>query len=353
LKWDRWLPATEEEDLIMSGSIARRGFARLLALLGAAVISFAAHGQSPAPRQDVTLRLDWIPTWYHSVFYLALNRGYYSDAGLNVTIGQGKGSAATAQVVGAGSETFGLMDMSTMMLAISNGAPLVAVGGLIQRSPEAIISLSTANIRAPKDLEGKRWGFTAGSSGETIFKLFAAKTGVDESKLSKVTVDAAAKLTFLLAEKIDFITDWAVSVNPLIKAQGKTPANLIYADYGVHFNASTLATTRSMLASKPEVVRGFLAATVKGIEEALKDPPSAVDALVGNQPSVAGNRELMIGQMKELTSFLHSDQTHGKPTLWLAPEDVASTLEIAKRLRPTAESLKVSDLFTDEFLPKR
>jgi NitT/TauT family transport system substrate-binding protein len=338
----------------LSGSPAHIG-PRLLVMLGAALITFAAHAQAPTttPRQDVTLRLDWIPTWYHSVFYSALNRGYYSDVGLNLTIGQGKGSAATAQVVGSGSETFGLMDMSTMMLAITNGAPLVAVGGLIQRSPEAVISLSSTNIKAPKDLVGKRWGFTAGSSGETIFKLFAAKTGVDDSKLVRITVDAGAKLTFLLTEKVDFITDWAVSVNPLIAAQGKTPANLVYSDYGVHFNASSLATTKSMLASKPEVVKGFLNATVKGIEEAMKNPPAAVDALIANQPTVAGNRELMIGQMKELAGFLHSDRTKGRPTLWLAPEDVASTLEVAKLLRTTAESLRVNDLFTNEFLPKQ
>jgi NitT/TauT family transport system substrate-binding protein len=338
----------------MSGATARVGLPRLLVMLGAAVIASAAHGQqSTAPRQDVTLRLDWIPTWYHSVFYTALNRGFYSDAGLNVTIGQGKGSATTAQVVGSGSETFGLMDMSTMMLAISSGAPLKAIGGLIQRSPEAVIFVSPTNIKTPKDLEGKRWGFTAGSSGETIFTLFAAKTGVDDSKLVRITVDAGAKLTFLLAGRVDFVTDWGVSVNPLIVAQGKTPGNLVYSDYGVHFNASSLATTTTMLQSKPEVVRGFVAATVKGIEEAMKNPEAAIDALIANQSAVAGNRDLMIGQMKELESFLHSDRTKGKPTLWLAPEDVASTLEVAKRLRKTAENLQVNDLFTNEFLPKQ
>jgi NitT/TauT family transport system substrate-binding protein len=337
----------------MSGSFSRVGLPRLLVVLGAAVITFAAYGQSSPPRQDVTLRLDWIPTWYHSVFYTALNRGYYSDAGLNLSIGQGKGSTATAQVVGSGSETFGLMDMSTMMLAIGSGAPLVAVGGLIQRSPEAVISLSSTNIKSPKDLEGKRWGYTAGSSGETLFTLFAAKTGVDDSKLARITVDAGAKLTFLLTGKVDFITDWGASVNPLIVAQGKTPGNLVYADYGVHFVASSLATTKSILASKPEVVKGFVAATVKGIEEAMKNPEAAVDALIANQSAVAGNRDLMIGQMKGLGTFLHSDATKGKPTLWLAPEDVASTLEVAKRLRKTTESLQVNDLFTNEFLPKQ
>ena len=338
----------------MFGSTACIGWPRLLVMLGAAVITSAAHSQpSMAPRQDVTLRLDWIPTWYHSVFYIALNRGFYSDVGLNVTIGQGKGSATTAQVVGSGSETFGLMDMSTMMLAIGSGAPLKAIGGLIQRSPEAVIFLSSTNIKTPKDLEGKRWGYTAGSSGETIFTLFAAKTGVDDSKLVRITVDAGAKLTFLLAGRVDFVTDWGASVNPLIVAQGKSPGNLVYADYGVHFNASSLATTTTMLATKPEVVRGFVAATVKGIEEAMKNPEAAVDALIANQSAVAGNRDLMIGQMKGLGDFLHSDRTKGKPTLWLAPEDVASTLEVAKRLRKTAENLQVNDLFTNEFLPKQ
>jgi NitT/TauT family transport system substrate-binding protein len=335
--------------------LSRAPSVRLLILLGVLLVPFAAHGQAPsmAPRQDVSLRLDWVPTWYHGVFYLALNRGYYSDAGLNMTIGQGRGSATTAQVVGSGTETFGLMDMSTMMLAISTGAPLVAIGGLMQRSPEAVISLTSANIKTPKDVEGKRWGFTAGSSGETIFKLFAARNGIEESKLGRVTVDAGAKITFLLTERVDFITDWAVSVNPIIAAQGKTPASLLYADHGVQFNASTFATTKTVIASKPEVVRGFLAATIKGIEEGMKNPPAAIDALIANHPATAGNREVMIGQMKELANFLHTDRTKGKPTLWLAPEDVASTLEVAKRLRPTAETLQVNDLFTNEYLPKQ
>ena len=142
-------------------------------------------------------------------------------------------------------------------------------------------------------------------------------------------------------------------MNPIIAAQGKTPTSLLYADHGVQFNASTFATTKSVIASKPEVVRGFLAATIKGIEEAMKDPPAAIDALIANHPAVAGNREVMISQMKELASFLRTDRTKGKPTLWLAPEDVASTLEVAKRLRPTAESLQVNDLFTNDYLPRQ
>ncbi len=117
-----------------------------------------ANPRARRPRQDVSLRLDWVPTWYHGVFYLALNRGYYSDAGLNMTIGQGRGSATTAQVVGSGTETFGLMDMSTMMLAVGTGAPLVAIGGLMQRSPEAVISLVFREHQGAEGCRGQALG---------------------------------------------------------------------------------------------------------------------------------------------------------------------------------------------------
>src|SRR4029078_5268899 len=128
----------------MSGSVVKVGLLRMVAMLGMMLLAFSAHGQSPnaAARQDVTLRLDWIPTWYHVPFYYALDRGFYREAGLNVSIGQGKGSTTTAQVVAAGSETFGLIDLSTMMLAMASGAPLKAIGGLIQRSPEAVVFIA-------------------------------------------------------------------------------------------------------------------------------------------------------------------------------------------------------------------
>jgi hypothetical protein len=56
--------------------------------------------------------------------------------------------------------------------------------------------------------------------------------------------------------------------------------------------------------------------------------------------------------MKNLGNFLHTERTKGKPTLWLDPQDVAATLEVAKRLRKTAEGLQAAELFTNDYLPK-
>jgi NitT/TauT family transport system substrate-binding protein len=343
--------------MITSAYASRLHAMPFVAIVIAAFVPFAAHDQTKpaatAPRADVSLRLDWIPTWYHAPFYHALDQGYYRNAGLNLSIGQGKGSATTAQVVGAGSETFGLMDMSIMTLAAGSGAPLKAIGGYIQRSPDAAVFLTTSNIRSPKDLEGKRWGYSTGSSSETLFPLFAAKTGIDESKIVKITMDPGAKLAFLLAGRIDLIADWGATVDPLIVAQGKTPGNFVYADYGVFFIARALVTTTTMISAKPDIVKAFLAATVNGIEDAIKNPTTAVDAFIAHQPAIASNREQLIAQMRAFGEFLHSKSTAGRPTLWMASEDVASTLDAARQLGTAAANVQLTNLFTNEFLPRQ
>ena len=337
----------------MSGSVSYLGhLPRLLAILGAALVVSMSPARSGAQGQAASLRLDWIPSWYQAPFYHALERGYYKDAGLNLKIGQGKGSMLTAQVVAAGSETFGFMDLSTMMLAVGRGASLKAIGGVIQRSPDSVITLSTSGIKSPKDLEGKRWGYTTGSASENLFSVFAANTGVDESKIVKNTMDAGAKISSLLAGKVDFIVSWGVTVNPLIAKQGKTPVNILYADHGVNVIARALVTTTSTISSRPEVVRAFVAATVKGMEDSIKDPAMAVDSMIVHQQAVASNRDELVTQMKSYGAYIHSKATVGKPTLWMATEDVASTLEVAKQVGPVGD-LQASNLFTNEFLPRQ
>lgn len=325
---------------------------RMFVILGMSSLAFSAWGQ--APRQDVSLRLDWIPSWYQAPFYHALERGYYRDAGLNVTIGQGKGSTLTAQVVAAGSETFGFMDLSTMILAVGRGAPLKAIGGVIQRSPDSVISLSTSNIKTPKDLEGKRWGYTTGSASENLFTVFAAKAGVDEAKIAKNTMDAGAKISSLLAGRVDFIVSWGATVNPFIVKQGKTPVNILYADYGVNVIARALVTTTGTISSRPDVVRAFVAAIAKSMDESVRNPAMSVDSFIAQQPALASSRDELVAQMKTYGDFIHSKATVGKPTLWMASEDVASTFEAAKQQMGTAAgNLQVNALFTNDFLPKQ
>lgn len=327
--------------------------------LGAAVFSQAGRvlaAPSPAvspPRnlENVSLRLDWLPTGYHAPFFLALARGYYAGQGLAVDIQDGRGSSLTVKLVGAGTATFGLASLATMSLAVAEGAPLRAVAGIIQKMPDGIISLVEADIRSPKDLEGKRMAFTPGSSSELLFPAFALAAGVDDSKVVKITLEAGARLTTLLQGRADFMADWAFTQVPVIKAQGRTPSVILYADYGVNVLGHGLVTTIDVIKSRPAVVQGFVAASIRGIEEALNDPQAAVDAMLKYRQDL--NRDLLTEQLKGLRAHLHTKNSVRMPTGRFSRADWAATVDLLVKYMGIKRSVAIDELFTNDFIPRR
>src|SRR5262249_26460269 len=142
----------------------------------------------PAP-EKASFRLDLVASGYHAPLVLAMARGYYADQGLDLEIGDGRGSTTTVRVVGAGTDTFGMASQATMALAVAEGVPVRAIAGIIQKMPEGIISIQEAGISTPKDLEGRTMAYTPGSSGELLFPAFAAATGIDAARVNQVTVE--------------------------------------------------------------------------------------------------------------------------------------------------------------------
>jgi NitT/TauT family transport system substrate-binding protein len=350
--------------------VVRRRLSLVLALVFVASVTACASGAAPAATSSasakasaaaatpsaapvpVSLRLDWLPGWYHSAFHIALNRGYYKEAGIDLTIVDGNGSNTTGTVVAAGSDTFGLMSLPAMITLVDKGAKLQSIGTYIQRVPETVISLSTTNIKTPKDLEGKRWGYTAGSSGENLFPIFAAKTGIDVNKITKVNLAASAKLQALLLGQIDFVTDWSANVDPVIIAAGKTPAGIAYADNGVNVLGHTLVATPATITGKPELVKGFLAATVKGINAAMAEPDAAVAALIQNRPAMADQKASLVEAVKNLKNYVHTKASTGKAIGFTEAEDVAATLAAMTQYFALASAPKAETLYTNDLLPK-
>src|SRR5580704_11948794 len=131
----------------MRGSYVMRGILALIAAIALAV---------PACAEDaVSFRLNWYMGGAHAPFFLGKERGFYRDAGIDPTINEGRGSANTAQVVAAGTDTFGLADSSSVMRLVSKDAGIRTVMSLLNTSAFGVISLAESGIQTPKDLEGK------------------------------------------------------------------------------------------------------------------------------------------------------------------------------------------------------
>lgn len=314
----------------------------ILILLVSPTIAFAL--------EPVSVRLDYLPGADHAPIFLAFARGYYKDEGLEVEIRDGTGSVATVQTVGSGADLIGLASLTTMTLSIPKGVPLVAVAGIIQKTPNSVISLSGSGILKPKDVEGKRWGFSPDDAGRLLFEAFAAANGVDIDKVIKVQVSSRVVFSALLNGNVDFITAWSSPDGFKIAKQKPIEPPLMFADYGVNTLGTGIIVSKDTAAKRGDLVRAFLRATVRGAEETEKNPDAAIDAIVAMRPN--SDRAILAEEYGHLHEFLHTKNSDGHVYGWMAPADWAQTRDILIKYFELPASIQTTDLYTDDFLPQ-
>jgi NitT/TauT family transport system substrate-binding protein len=297
---------------------------RFIALALATLISLSAVAQQ---KVAATLRLDWVPGPHHIGPVLAAQRGYYAQEGIDMSVRPGRGSGSTVQVVASGADLFGFADAGAMAIAASKGAPVVMIANVTQLGPNGAITLDR-KMDSPKDLAGKTIGLVPGESAHVALLAVAKQHGIPESSMRIVTIEAASKIAALLTKKVDMIPGFrfgdylrAYSQNPNVKIA-------LFSDWGVNVLGNGYLVSTSTLEQRPELVQRFLRATLRGWQDALKDPKAGIDALVKEFPDT--NRQFVEMGLPMVFEHMHSQATKGKPLGWMAEEDWKSTLEIMK-----------------------
>lgn len=320
----------------------------LRAGLGCAVLGMSAFSAS-AQLEQATLRLDFLPGGYHAPFFLALNRGYYKQQGIDLQILDGRGSTSTLQVLGAGTDTFGVANLSAMASAVSKGIPLVAVGGLVQRDPDSLISLAGSNITRPKDVEGKRGAFVPTGAGDRLFPAFAKANKINVSKIHRLNVSAEARYSVVLQGNADFMVGWSFTDALKIAKQKPISPPVLFSDHGVTMLGVGIVVTRDSLTSRPKLVRAFLAATAKAAQEAINDPPAAVAAVAKFRPD--SDAELLLEGMRNLAKFIRTPNNASMPLLAMSRPDWEETTSNMVNYLDLPPTLKSDAFYTNDFLP--
>jgi NitT/TauT family transport system substrate-binding protein len=325
---------------------ALAGIAALMTLVG-----FTRPAKAQAALEPASIRLDWLASGYHAPFFLALDRGYYRDQGIDLQIFDGKGSTTTIQVVASGAETFGAANLTTMALGVAKGMPLVAVLGLIQKSPDSIISLADAGIKTPADIVAKRGGFVATSASDRLFPAFAKSAGIDPQKVTRIQIESSARYSVLLQGNADFVIGWSFTDAFKINKQKPVAPPLLFADYGVNVLSIGIVVSKDTLANHPSLVKRFLAATVKGIEDSIKSPEAAVDAIVRLRPGA--DREALLAGASNLGAFVHTKSSEALPLGSMADQDWEAGRRILVEYLGMSESVASSQLYTNALLPQQ
>ena len=147
----------------------------------------AAFTTLSASAADLSLMLNWTPTADHSPIYFAKAQGWYKKEGIDLDIETGKGSAATAQRVGAGGTPLGIVDLPTAMQARGKGADLTALMVIYANSPQGFYWLKSSGITGPKDFTGRKIGNPPGDAARLMWPAFAKKAGLEPLRCSSST----------------------------------------------------------------------------------------------------------------------------------------------------------------------
>ena len=304
-------------------------------------------------KEKVVLLLNWYTYSEHAPFYLGKARGYFDQEGIDLDIQEGRGSGVTVQAVAAGTAAFGYADVPTMIKAASKGAPVIAVGVALQTSPMSVMGFADKNIRKPADIRGKTVAVTPGDSMSQIWPLFLQKTGLKQSDFKTVAGDAQTKLNAVNNGRADLLLGYVM--DQAIKLQDAThkPVHPIrFADYGVNMVSSGIIVQKDYLKAHEDLVKRFLRAATRSLEEAAKNPEAAVDAMLKANPK-SGVRDTAIIGMKETARLYKGPDNPNDRPLHVGAKNMAETLELLTEYGGVdkAQAGKAEDYYTNAYLP--
>ncbi|MGH8800236.1 MAG: ABC transporter substrate-binding protein, partial [Casimicrobiaceae bacterium] len=171
---------------------------RMFVAAAVAVLVGVALPLAAQPLKPMKLTLNFLAGGPQAGFMLAKKLGYYKDAGIDLTIEEGKGSATTAQLVATGQTDVGFADAPAAMQIRSKGAPVKIIAPVLQTNGFAIISIEGSGINSPKDLVGKKLAVQPGTAQTTLLDAILAENKLDKGRLDVVNIDPAALVGALL-----------------------------------------------------------------------------------------------------------------------------------------------------------
>jgi NitT/TauT family transport system substrate-binding protein len=253
------------------------------------------------------------------------------------------------QVVGAGTDTFGLADSSSIINLVSKGGEIKSVMNILSSTGFSVVSAASAGIRTPKDIEGKTLAVSPGDPIRGLLEALAAHNKVDISKVRFVQVDPAAKVVTVLEKRADGLLGGADDQFFLLKYRGVEPHALRFADHGANIVGMAIFTGNNTIKTNPELVRRFVRATKRAWEEAKRNPDAAVDVAMKVKPDL--NRQSTKDQM--LVDFELMDSANVKGQTGFGHEkDWSQTIDLLKRYRGLETQLNWTAFHTNEFLPR-
>jgi NitT/TauT family transport system substrate-binding protein len=257
---------------------------RQTAAMLAAVIALLPCGHAAA-QTPVKVSLDFKTEGPAAPFLVPLDKGYYKADGLDVTVEPAANSLEPITRVTTGGYDIGFADINSLIRFRDQNPSTApkAVFMVYNKAPFAIVARKSRGVAKPKDLEGKKLGAPATDGAFAQWKIFAKANDIDMSKVTIDNIGLPVREPMLAAGQVDAITGFSFSSYINLKDRGVPVDDIVVmlmADYGVDLYGNAIIVNSKFAAEKPEAVRGFLRAFLKGLKESVKDPARALESVL-------------------------------------------------------------------------
>jgi len=323
---------------------------RRTAVLGAGAVALTAPFVRPAKAATpISFRLDWSIYGSHAPFFLALQEKMYEKAGLDVSIGEGQGSATVAKIVGQGNDPIGFVDFTSTIRAVEQGIPLIAVGRVIS-NVMCVISRADAPVRTPKDLEGKVVAYAPSESTGQMLAALLQQSNVDGSKINVLNPATGAKNAVFLQGRADAIPANVNVQVAQLEEQGAKLNYFLFSDFGVEMMNNGIVANANWLARNKEAARAFVRVSLEAFGAARKDPDKAIDLLLKQLPQQARYKSVLRRQLELTFPSLETRATKAKQPGIMAEADWRETQNLLLKYGGLARAVELDKLYTNQLL---
>ena len=258
--------------------LSRRQCLGAAALLTAAAAAPSwAQGSTP-----IKFQLDWRFEGPAALFLQPVAKGYFKQAGLNVTVDAGNGSGGAVTRVASGAYDMGFADLAAVMEFHANNPDAqnkpVAVMMVYNNTPASVMALKKSGITKPADLTGKKLGAPVFDAGRRAFPIFQKANGI--GAVQWTAMDPPLRETMLVRGDVDAITGFTFTSLLNLEARGVKPADVVlmpYADHGVKLYGNAIIVGQKLLKENPGAIKAFLGAFARGAKEVMANPAAAIE----------------------------------------------------------------------------
>ncbi len=311
----------------------------------------ATPTRSGGPLRKLTIGLGYIPDIQFAPFYVAQARGYFRDEGLDVDFKQGL-DVDVLKLIGTGALNFGVAGGDEVMIARSQGVPLVYVGTWYQKYPVTMVALEKANIRTVAELKGRTIG-VPGRYGATYIGLLALldSAGLKESDVQLREI-GFTQVQALTQGQVDVIVGYTNNEPVQLRALGQTITTINVFDK-VNLVSNGLVTDEKTANNDPELVRAVVRAVMRGIRDTIADPDAAVTLSLPTIPGAADKRDQLRAVLDATLPVLQGDQTTAHGLGYADPAAWSSSRDLLLRLKVLGGDIDLAKTYSNAYLPTK